>query len=302
MILHNGDVLFGWPLQSHVITAGWFYNDGSLHRALDFRAAVGTPVYAAEGGTVETAYRWNGRRTQGDTNSYGNMLKLRHADYRGGRLETLYAHLSKLCVAQGETVYEGQLIGYSGDTGNCYGAHLHFEVRYKNRRVHPLAGCRFCGGIYRSAAGRLPERCPPGSGKNTAVPNADGNGGADFQRGRCPAVCPVRGPWSGGIGAVPRRLYGGVSRMEAILVALITGGLSLLGVVITNMMAARRAEQRMVTAQAVTDARLEELTREVRAHNNFAQRVPVLEEQLRVANHRLSNLEKAHTPAGRAIS
>ena len=107
-------------------------------RALDFRAAVGTPVYAAADGTVETAYRWNGRRTQGDTNSYGNMLKLRHADYRGGRLETLYAHLSKLCVAQGETVYEGQLIGYSGDTGNCYGAHLHFEVRYKNRRVHPL--------------------------------------------------------------------------------------------------------------------------------------------------------------------
>jgi len=131
MILHNGDVLFGWPLQSHVITAGWFYNDGSLHRALDFRAAVGTPVYAAADGTVETAYHWNGRRTQGDTNSYGNMVKLRHADYRGGRLETLYAHLSKLCVAQGETVYEGQLIGYSGDTGNCYGAHLHFEVRYK---------------------------------------------------------------------------------------------------------------------------------------------------------------------------
>ena len=63
MILHNGDVLFGWPLQSHVITAGWFYNDGSLHRALDFRAAVGTPVYAAEGGAVETAYRWNGKRT-----------------------------------------------------------------------------------------------------------------------------------------------------------------------------------------------------------------------------------------------
>ena len=138
MILHNGDVLFGWPLQSHVITAGWFYNDGSLHRALDFRAVVGTPVYAAADGTVETAYRWNGRRTQGDTNSYGNMLKLRHADYRGGRLETLYAHLSKLCVAQGETVYEGQLIGYSGDTGNCYGAHLHFEVRWKGSRTNPL--------------------------------------------------------------------------------------------------------------------------------------------------------------------
>ena len=79
--------------------------------------------------------------------------------------------------------------------------------------------------------------------------------------------------------------------MDAIIVALITGGLSLLGVVITNMMAARRTEQRMITAQAVTDARLEGLTREVRAHNNFAQRVPVLEEQLRVANHRIADLE-----------
>ena len=79
--------------------------------------------------------------------------------------------------------------------------------------------------------------------------------------------------------------------MEAILVALITGGLSLLGVVITNMMAARLFHRRMITAQAVTDARLEELTREVRAHNNFAQRVPVLEEQLRVANHRIADLE-----------
>ena len=79
--------------------------------------------------------------------------------------------------------------------------------------------------------------------------------------------------------------------MDAIIVALITGGLSLLGVVITNMMAARRTEQRMITAQAVTDARLEELTREVRAHNNFAKRVPVLEEQLRVANHRIADLE-----------
>ena len=79
--------------------------------------------------------------------------------------------------------------------------------------------------------------------------------------------------------------------MDAIIVALITGGLSLLGVVITNMMAARRTEQRMITAQAVTDARLEELTREVRAHNNFAQRVPVLEEQIKVANHRIADLE-----------
>ena len=138
MRLKNEEALLHWPLAQHIITAGWLYNDGSLHRALDFRAAVGTPVYAAEGGTVETAYRWNGKRTQGDINSYGNMVKLRHTTYKYGTLETLYAHLSKLCVTQGQQVREGQLIGYSGDTGNCYGAHLHFEVRYKNRRVNPL--------------------------------------------------------------------------------------------------------------------------------------------------------------------
>ena len=102
MRLKNGEVCFRWPLAQHIITAGWLYNDGSLHRALDFRAAVGTPVYAAEGGTVEMAYRWNGRRTQGDINSYGNMVKLRHATYKYGTLETLYAHLSNLCVAQGQ--------------------------------------------------------------------------------------------------------------------------------------------------------------------------------------------------------
>ena len=113
MRLKNEEALLHWPLAQHIITAGWLYNDGSLHRALDFRAAVGTPVYAAEGGTVEMAYRWNGKRTQGDTNSYGNMVKLRHTTYKYGTLETLYAHLSKLCVAQGQQVQEGQLIGYS---------------------------------------------------------------------------------------------------------------------------------------------------------------------------------------------
>lgn len=138
MRLSNGDVLLRWPLAQHIITAGWLYNDGSLHRALDFRAAVGTPVYAAEDSTVEVAYRWNGKRTQGDTNSYGNMIKLRHATYKYGTLETLYAHLSKLCVTQGQQVQEGQLIGYSGDTGNCYGAHLHFEVRWRGSRTNPL--------------------------------------------------------------------------------------------------------------------------------------------------------------------
>ncbi len=83
--------------------------------------------------------------------------------------------------------------------------------------------------------------------------------------------------------------------VESIVVALISGGLSLIGVILSNAAAARRTEQKIETAQAVTDTKLDELTREVRAHNNFAQRVPVLEEQIKVANHRLSDLEKTST-------
>ena len=78
---------------------------------------------------------------------------------------------------------------------------------------------------------------------------------------------------------------------EAIIVALITGGLSLLGVIITSNKTTKEVETRLEKQQAVTDTKLEELTREVRAHNNFAQRVPVLEEQMKVANHRIADLE-----------
>lgn len=83
---------------------------------------------------------------------------------------------------------------------------------------------------------------------------------------------------------------------EAIVTALITGGLSLAGVVISNLAAARKSEAAIKTAQAVTDAKLEELTREVREHNNFARRMPVVEEQIKVINHRLSDLEGFHRP------
>ena len=79
---------------------------------------------------------------------------------------------------------------------------------------------------------------------------------------------------------------------EAILVAIITGGLSLIGVVFSNMSSNKKIETALTTQQAVTDTKLEELTREVRAHNNFAQRVPILEEQMKVANHRIEDLER----------
>lgn len=79
--------------------------------------------------------------------------------------------------------------------------------------------------------------------------------------------------------------------MENILGAIITGGLTLIGVVITTLSSNKKIENQLTTQQAVTDTKIEELTREVRAHNNFAQRVPVLEEQMKVANHRLEDLE-----------
>ena len=79
--------------------------------------------------------------------------------------------------------------------------------------------------------------------------------------------------------------------MESIIVALITGGLSLIGVIITTRNNSKRMEQQLQTAQAVTDTKIDELTREVREHNNFARRMPVLEERIKVANHRIDDLE-----------
>ena len=81
---------------------------------------------------------------------------------------------------------------------------------------------------------------------------------------------------------------------EAIIVALISGGLSLIGVVVTCMATAKKNENTLKVSQAVTDTKIEELTREVRAHNNFAQRMPVVEEQIKVINHRISDLEEFH--------
>lgn len=79
---------------------------------------------------------------------------------------------------------------------------------------------------------------------------------------------------------------------EAIIVAIITGGLSLIGAIVSNNRTAQSMNAKLDKQQAVTETKLKELTREVRAHNNFAQRVPVLEEQIKVANHRIADLEK----------
>lgn len=74
--------------------------------------------------------------------------------------------------------------------------------------------------------------------------------------------------------------------MEAVIVALVSGAVTLVGVLIANS-----------KSQAVTETKLDELTREVREHNNFVRRVPVVEEQIKVINHRIEDLEGFHKPA-----
>ena len=79
---------------------------------------------------------------------------------------------------------------------------------------------------------------------------------------------------------------------EAVLVALISGGLSLIGVIVSCKKTTNQVTHKLEMSQAVTDTKIEELTREVRLHNGFAQRMPVVEEQIKVINHRLADLEK----------
>lgn len=119
------------PVKTGKITAGMYYSSGKYHGAVDFGVSVGTPVYAAADGIVVTS-------TWGGSDSYGYYIKIKH--YNG--LYTLYAHGSSLVAKVGQEVKQGQLIMYSGKTGNSTGQHLHFEVRVApggyNNRVNPL--------------------------------------------------------------------------------------------------------------------------------------------------------------------
>lgn len=81
---------------------------------------------------------------------------------------------------------------------------------------------------------------------------------------------------------------------EAVIVALITGGLSLAGVIVTTQAASRKQEKTAAVAQAVMDTKIDELTREVREHNNFAQKMPALQQEVHDLKRRVDILEKYH--------
>lgn len=122
----SGSGQFTNPCPGAYISSTFGYRDfdGAFHKGLDLAAAVGTPTYAAAAGTVVIA---------GWSDSAGNWVVINH----GNGLLTKYMHHSALAVSAGQYVQKGQQIGYVGNTGNSFGAHLHFQVELNNVAVNP---------------------------------------------------------------------------------------------------------------------------------------------------------------------
>jgi murein DD-endopeptidase MepM/ murein hydrolase activator NlpD len=118
---------FIWPARG-VLTSGFGWRWGRMHRGIDIAAPVGTPIVAAAAGVVEFS-GWN-------SGGYGYMIDIRHAD--GTR--TRYAHNSRLLVRVGDRVDQGQHIAAMGSTGFSTGPHVHFEIHVPNQgTVNPMS-------------------------------------------------------------------------------------------------------------------------------------------------------------------
>ncbi len=113
-----------WPVSGPVVSP-FGYRWGRLHAGIDIAVPYGTPIHAAAAGTVVLA---------GWVSGYGNYTCIDH----GGGMATCYAHQSSFAVSQGASVSQGEVIGYVGCTGHCFGPHLHFEVRINGAPVDPL--------------------------------------------------------------------------------------------------------------------------------------------------------------------
>jgi murein DD-endopeptidase MepM/ murein hydrolase activator NlpD len=113
-----------WPVSAPITSPfGWRW--GRMHEGIDLGAAYGTPIAAAAAGVVIYA-GWEG--------GYGNLVVIDH----GGGLATAYGHQSRIAVVAGQSVSQGEIIGYVGSTGHSTGPHLHFEVRVDGQAVDPL--------------------------------------------------------------------------------------------------------------------------------------------------------------------
>jgi murein DD-endopeptidase MepM/ murein hydrolase activator NlpD len=120
----SGSGRLGWPVAGPV-TSGFGWRWGRMHEGIDIAVGTGTPVHAAEAGTVIYA-GWLG--------GYGNLIVIDH----GEGLSTAYAHNSSLIVGQGAAVGRGFVVALSGNTGNSSGPHVHFEVRVGGGAVDPI--------------------------------------------------------------------------------------------------------------------------------------------------------------------
>jgi murein DD-endopeptidase MepM/ murein hydrolase activator NlpD len=120
----NGTGTFNWPTPLHYLS-GFDYNPSLGHPAIDIAGDTGHSITASDSGVIVYA-GWNDW-------GYGLVVVIDH----GNDWQTLYAHLSQVNVGCGQAVFQGNLIGLMGCTGNCSGDHLHFEVRYGDGFVNP---------------------------------------------------------------------------------------------------------------------------------------------------------------------
>lgn len=120
--LSNSDVLILYTTYGMRRHPGGFWRE---HKGLDFKAPQGTPVYATGDGFVSDAYI---------SSTYGNVVFI---DHNFG-YETRYAHLTQYIVKKGDPIKRGQIIGYVGNTGYSFGAHLHYEVLYRGDHLNPI--------------------------------------------------------------------------------------------------------------------------------------------------------------------
>jgi len=125
--IRYGSGQFIWPVDGPVVS-GFGMRWGRMHEGIDIAVPAGTPIRAAASGSVVLV------QSEAESGGYGNFTCLDH----GGGLQTCYAHQSSVAVASGQSVSQGEVIGYVGCTGHCFGDHLHFEVRIGGAPTDPL--------------------------------------------------------------------------------------------------------------------------------------------------------------------
>lgn len=129
-LIRNSSVSFTEPLSDTYVTSAFGPRWRSVHQGVDLKANLRDKIVAAESGVVVVA---------GTGRGYGKMVRIKHGD----GYETVYAHMSKVSVKEGDTVKKGQEVGRAGNTGTSTGVHLHFEIIKDGTHINPESYIRF---------------------------------------------------------------------------------------------------------------------------------------------------------------